>query len=316
MSSIIARNLRLIQASSFVRTLHVSSTLLIGRKMRRVKIGNSLQRYSPEVRREHARLYEELDTVFEEDDLEGNEDEDNNAELDPNGKANPNGKAKPIEEEEPDEIEGLSDDHSYGFQQIADDNDHHTHAHLLINSIDDVKKYTRQMYVEFPMLAQHASPFNPPPENKFLHFERSVTIGDKHLSEDRKVLLRLQVSKLGLKGAELRKFLLLVGDRYNPEIDELKMSENRESSSLMNKKVLGDTLIALITEAKKTDDQFADVPLDFSSRGYKPAPVFPTEWLPKLKEKREVKKQRKAKKESKAKNTKAKRRAPKSISPQ
>ncbi|KAJ2481929.1 37S ribosomal protein S24, mitochondrial [Coemansia sp. RSA 2131] len=272
--------------------------------------------------------------MLEEDDLEGNEDEDMSAKLDPNGKANPNEKANlnekatlkgkvkpneiglPIGMNELDEIEGLRDDVDYGFEEGVDDSDFHTYAHLLANSINDVKKYLRQMHVEFPTLAQHASPFNPPPENKFLRFERSVTIGDKHLSDDRKVLLRLQVSKLGLKGAELRKFLLLVGDRYNPEIDELKMSENRESSSLLNKKVLADTLIALITEAKKTDDQFADIPLDFSSRGYKPAPKFPTEWLPKLKEKRQVKANPKAKKKhgSNKKTKSKKKRATKKIS--
>ncbi|KAJ2407843.1 37S ribosomal protein S24, mitochondrial [Coemansia sp. RSA 2526] len=315
MSSIIARSLRLVQASSFVRALHVSSTQLAGRQKRRVKVGSSLHKYSPEVRREHARIYEELDTILEEDEFEGDEDEDISAKLDPNGKANPNEKEKLNEKEQPIEEEESIDEKGVVYKE--DEYDHHTFAHLLVNSIDDVKKYTRQMYIEFPTLAQHASPFKPPSENRFLRFERSVTIGDKNLSEDRKVLLRLQVSKLGLKGAELRKFLLLVGDRYNPEIDELKMSENRESSSLMNKKVLGDTLIALITEAKKTDDQFADVPLDFSSRGYKPAPVFPTSWLPKLKEKREVKEKPRAKKEHKPKKkNKSKRRTPKNISSQ
>ncbi|KAJ2828252.1 37S ribosomal protein S24, mitochondrial [Coemansia erecta] len=157
--------------------------------------------------------------------------------------------------------------------------DHHTAGHLLLESIRDVRKYMRQAEFEIPTLAEHAKPFTPPSAREILHFERSVTIGEEYLAQDRKVLLRLKVSHLGLKGAELHKFILLAGERYNPETDELKMSEKRESTSLMNKKRLADTLVALITEAKNSDDTFKDVPLDFSYRGYKPAPEFPKEWL-------------------------------------
>ncbi|KAJ1966521.1 37S ribosomal protein S24, mitochondrial [Dipsacomyces acuminosporus] len=163
-------------------------------------------------------------------------------------------------------------------------NDHHTYGHLLLESIRDVRKYARLIKFELPTLAEHAKPFRPPPASNVLRFERSFTLGEKDLSNDRKVVLRVTVSQLGLKGPELHKFLLLAGVRYNPETDELKMSEDRESTSLLNKKRLADTLNALISEAKKKDDMFADVPLDFAHHTHKPRASFPAKWLPKAKQ--------------------------------
>ncbi|KAJ2013038.1 37S ribosomal protein S24, mitochondrial [Coemansia sp. S610] len=63
------------------------------------------------------------------------------------------------------------------------------------------------------------------------------------------------------------------------------MSESRELSSLLNKKRLADTLDALIAEANKKDDSFADVLLDFKYCDYKPKAKFPLEWLPKADQK-------------------------------
>ncbi|KAJ2651504.1 37S ribosomal protein S24, mitochondrial [Coemansia sp. RSA 1250] len=157
--------------------------------------------------------------------------------------------------------------------------DHHTFGHLLLDSVRDVRKYLRQIQFEHPTLAKHAKPFQPPPKQNILQFERSFTMGEKYLAQDRKAVLRVKVAQLGLKDLELRKFLLLAGVRYNPETDELKMSESREATSLLNKKRLADTLVSLITEAKKKDDMFADVPLEFSYHKYKPNPALPAEWL-------------------------------------
>ncbi|KAI9470263.1 mitochondrial ribosomal subunit protein-domain-containing protein [Coemansia mojavensis] len=157
--------------------------------------------------------------------------------------------------------------------------DHHTFGHLLLDSVRDVRKYLRQIQFEHPTLAKHAKPFQPLPKQNILQFERSFTMGEKYLAQDRKAVLRVKVAQLGLKDLELRKFLLLAGVRYNPETDELKMSESREATSLLNKKRLADTLVSLITEAKKKDDMFADVPLEFSYHKYKPNPALPAEWL-------------------------------------
>ncbi|KAJ2860383.1 37S ribosomal protein S24, mitochondrial [Coemansia aciculifera] len=168
---------------------------------------------------------------------------------------------------------------------IWEEGDHHTYGHLLMESVRDVRRYVRQMKYEHPTLVEHAKPFRPPPASHILRFERSITMGERHLPSDRKVLLRVQVAQLGLKGPALRKFVLLAGSRYNPVTDELKMSESREPSSLLNKRRLADTLNALVAEANKKDDSFADVPLDFKYCDYKPKAKFPLAWLPKVQQK-------------------------------
>ncbi|KAJ1843301.1 37S ribosomal protein S24, mitochondrial, partial [Coemansia sp. RSA 2703] len=184
-------------------------------------------------------------------------------------------------------------DRDYDIETVEDweYDDHHTYGHLLLDNVRDVRKYVRLMKFEHPTLAQHAKPFKAPSEAHILRFERTVTMGDKTQAQDRKVVLRVQVAKLGLKGPELHKFLLLVGSRYNPETDELKMSEDREITSLLNKKRLADTLNQLISEAKKTDDMFSDVALDFTYHKYKHKMAFPEEWLPKVKAKAKTEKQ-------------------------
>ncbi|KAJ2778266.1 37S ribosomal protein S24, mitochondrial [Coemansia interrupta] len=176
-------------------------------------------------------------------------------------------------------------DRAYDIETVGDweYDDHHTYGHLLLDNVRDVRKYVRLMKFEHPTLAQYARPFRVPSSEHVLRFERSVTMGDKTQAQDRKVVLRVRVAQLGLKGPELHKFLLLVGVRYDPQTDELKMSEDREATSLLNKKRLADTLNQLIGEAKKKDDMFGDVALDFTHRKYKHKMAFPEEWLPKTK---------------------------------
>ncbi|KAJ2607917.1 37S ribosomal protein S24, mitochondrial [Coemansia sp. RSA 1365] len=164
---------------------------------------------------------------------------------------------------EKEELEYENDDGMAPPEGKFDDYGHHTYGHLLLESIRDVRKYERMIEFELPTLVEHAKPFKPPSSECILHFESSATMGEKFLAQDRKVILRVKVAKLGLKTPELHKFLLLVGVRYNPQSDELKMSENREATSLLNKRRLADTLASLIAQAKN-EDSFADVPLDYT----------------------------------------------------
>ncbi|KAJ1733550.1 37S ribosomal protein S24, mitochondrial [Coemansia sp. Benny D160-2] len=164
-----------------------------------------------------------------------------------------------------------------------DGDDHHLYGHLLMESIRDVRKYARQMKFEHPALAEFKKPFTAPSASQILRFESSATMGEKSQAKDRKVVMRVKVQDLGLDALVLRKFVLLAGPRYNPQTDELIMSESRELASLLNKKRLADTLVALIEEAKKKDDSFVDVPLDFVHCKYKPKPAFPKSWNPTIK---------------------------------
>ena len=74
------------------------------------------------------------------------------------------------------------------------------------------------------------------------------------------------------------KLVKLVGPRYNPENDIVKMSSEMFETPAQNKRYLGDLVDTLIEEAKDETDTFEDVPLDFRHHKFKPKREFPEEW--------------------------------------
>lgn len=71
--------------------------------------------------------------------------------------------------------------------------------------------------------------------------------------------------------------LKLVGTRYNPDKDLIKMSCEKFPSRAQNKRYLGDLINSLIKEAKE-GDSFADIPLDLRHHKPKRRHEFPREW--------------------------------------
>ena len=74
------------------------------------------------------------------------------------------------------------------------------------------------------------------------------------------------------------KLIKLVGPRYNPETDIVKMSSEMFETPAQNKRYLGDLIDTLIEEAKDATDTFEDVPLDFRHHKFKPKREFPEAW--------------------------------------
>ena len=74
------------------------------------------------------------------------------------------------------------------------------------------------------------------------------------------------------------KLIKLVGPRYNPETDIVKMSSEMFETPAQNKRYLGDLVDTLIEEAKDETDMFEDVPLDFRHHKFKPKVEFPEGW--------------------------------------
>ena len=74
------------------------------------------------------------------------------------------------------------------------------------------------------------------------------------------------------------KLIKLVGPRYNPETDIVKMSSEMFETPAQNKRYLGDLVDTLIEEAKDETDTFEDVPLDFRHHKFKPKVEFPEGW--------------------------------------
>lgn len=75
------------------------------------------------------------------------------------------------------------------------------------------------------------------------------------------------------------KLIKLAGVRYNPSTDMIKMSCEQFDTQAQNKRFLGETITALLKEAKDTKDTFEDVPFDFRHHKPKPRYEFPKEWI-------------------------------------
>lgn len=104
-------------------------------------------------------------------------------------------------------------------------------------------------------------------------------MGEQHPAEH-KVVVELSSKDLvpnHLNEQQRQTFLKLVGPRYNPDTDIVRMSCEKFSARAQNKRYLGDTIKSLIKEAKE-GDSFADVPLDLRHHKPKVRHTFPESW--------------------------------------
>ena len=95
----------------------------------------------------------------------------------------------------------------------------------------------------------------------------------------KKIVLEFCPSDLpDLTPAQRTKLIKLVGVRYNPETDVVKMSSEMFETQAQNKRYLGDLVDTLMAEARDASDMFEDVPLDFRHHRFKKKVEFPDEW--------------------------------------
>lgn len=127
----------------------------------------------------------------------------------------------------------------------------------------------------FPELAK---PFIPPSLDHPLRFRYTTYMGETHPAANKIVLEFCTQDLPGLTEAQRVKLIKLVGPRYNPEKDLVKMSCEMFETQAQNKRYLGDLVDTLIAEAKDSADTFEDVPLDFRHHKYKPKLEFPEKW--------------------------------------
>jgi small subunit ribosomal protein S35 len=81
-----------------------------------------------------------------------------------------------------------------------------------------------------------------------------------------------------LTEAQRTKLIKLVGPRYNPDTDAVKMSCEKFEAAAQNKRYLGDLVNKLLDEARNGTDKFEDIPLDFRHHKSKKQVAFPEEW--------------------------------------
>ena len=126
--------------------------------------------------------------------------------------------------------------------------------------------------------AELAKPFTPPPLDHPLRFRYTTYMGESHPGSKKIVVEFCTRDLRDLTEPQRIKLIKLVGSRYNPENDIVKMSSEMFETPAQNKRYLGDLIDTLIEEAKDGTDTFEDVPLDFRHHKFKPKVEFPESW--------------------------------------
>lgn len=80
-----------------------------------------------------------------------------------------------------------------------------------------------------------------------------------------------------LSAPQLQTLLKLVGPRYNPNTEIIRMSCEKFSTKAQNKRYLGNLINTLLKEAKE-GDSFSDIPLDLRHQKPQRKLRFPESW--------------------------------------
>jgi small subunit ribosomal protein S35 len=103
-------------------------------------------------------------------------------------------------------------------------------------------------------------------------------LGEYHPAA-RKVVLQFSPADIpGLTTQQRLKLLKLVGPRYNPDTEIIKMSCEQFEAPAQNKRYLGDLVKKLLDEARNPEDTFEDIPLDLRHHKPKRRLDFPEAW--------------------------------------
>ncbi|KAJ5569965.1 uncharacterized protein N7459_009395 [Penicillium hispanicum] len=177
-------------------------------------------------------------------------------------------------EDEDDEMAQVED----GDEEINDD-EITSMAHAEMELHREMREYARIAAWDMPMLSKLAQPFTLPSENQILRFRYTTYMGEQHPAEPKVVveLASRDLTPKHLTEAQRQTFLKLVGPRYNPQTDVVRMSCEQFGSRAQNKRYLADVVNSLIKEAKE-GDSFADIPLDLRHHKPKFRPQFPESW--------------------------------------
>ena len=99
------------------------------------------------------------------------------------------------------------------------------------------------------VVVELTTPFVPPPRSRPLRFRYTTYMGEEHPAES-KVVVEFKTSDLFLTVVERRKFIKLVGSRYNPQTKMVKMSCEMFEHQAQNKRYLSDLVDKLLAEAR------------------------------------------------------------------
>lgn len=134
---------------------------------------------------------------------------------------------------------------------------------------------------EMPLLAKFRQPYQPKPvAEQPLKITYHTNFSDNALEAyNRKVRLLVKVADLGLSDAQLNKFKVLAGNKYNHSTDTFRLSSSKFAHATQNAKWLVDTFNGFLDEVKHGEDTFTDVPVDTRHmRPLRQRAAFPDEW--------------------------------------
>ncbi|CAG8978164.1 hypothetical protein HYALB_00012026 [Hymenoscyphus albidus] len=159
-----------------------------------------------------------------------------------------------------------------------DEDDISSIAHGELEQHREFRHYARLAAWEMPMLSKLSKPFEVPGADMPLRFRYTTYMGESHPAEKKVVLEFSPLDMPDLTDLQRDKMRKLLGTRYNPELDTVRMSCEMFETQAQNKRYLGDLVDSLLAEARDPTDTFADVPLDTRHHHFKPKLRFPKEW--------------------------------------
>ncbi|KAI9787970.1 MAG: 37S ribosomal protein S24, mitochondrial [Candelina submexicana] len=173
---------------------------------------------------------------------------------------------------------GEVDEYGTGDDPEFAEDDMSSTAHGELEQHREIREYARLAAWEMPLLSKLAKPFVPPAQDQPLRFRYTSYMGEQHPAENKVVLEFCPKDMPDLTEAQRTKLVKLVGVRYNPETEIVKMSSEQFETQAQNKRYLGDLVDTLLAEAKDSSDMFEDIPLDFRHHKFKHKPRFPEHW--------------------------------------
>lgn len=141
-----------------------------------------------------------------------------------------------------------------------------------------VVNHSRKFLLLLTCPTEFAKPFQPPTEATPLRFRYTTYMGEVHPAAKKVVVQFCTKDMPNLTEAQRTKLIKLVGPRYNPDTDAVKISCEKFEAAAQNKRYLGDLVNKLLDEARTGADKFEDIPVDSRHHQSKKRPEFPEEW--------------------------------------
>lgn len=145
------------------------------------------------------------------------------------------------------------------------------------------KRHVEQLHrvsaYEMPLLAKFRQPYVPS-TNTPLQFTFHTDFSDESTATNRKVTLAVQLEELQLEPAQAKKFMLLLGNKFDHNKRLFRLSTDRFPEATQNARWLAETFEKLLSESKDLlKNTFDEVPVDTRhTRARKTPPVFPDAW--------------------------------------